>query len=315
MLFLSKSGKISEGGDDVEYKKTVLKRDFSVEDVISVHYFEYAVDFAFSGELHDFWELVYADKNELVITADTKEIVLPQGSMFLHQPMEFHNVRGNGVNAPNSVIVSFSSHDKELYDLAGRPLACTEAEKTFLAGIIDEAVNAFSTPLGDPYTTELIRRDESAFGCEQLISHCLEALFISLIRRFHREKESDENEKEMHRRRKDEERLRQICDFLWENIEKELSSADIQKQFFISESSLQKLFQHKVGCGVMQHFQRMKIDRAKELIREKKMNFSEISHKLSYSSIHYFSRRFKSVTGMTPSEYAASIQAISLSNK
>ena len=298
----------------MEYKKTVLKRDFSVEDIISVHYFEYAVDFAFSGELHDFWELVYADKNELVITADTKEIVLPQGSMFLHQPMEFHNVRGNGVNAPNSVIVSFSSHDKELYDLAGRPLACTEVEKTFLAGIIDEAVNAFSTPLGDPYTTELIRRGDPAFGCEQLISHRLEALFISLIRRFHRETSSDEIEKEMYRRRKDEERLRQICDFLWENIEKELSSADIQKQFFISESSLQKLFQHKVGCGVMQHFQRMKIDRAKELIREKKMNFSEISQELSYSSIHYFSRRFKSVTGMTPSEYAASIKAISLTN-
>jgi len=298
----------------VEYKKTVLKQDFSIEDVISVHYFEYAVDFAFSGELHDFWELVYADKNELVITADTKEILLPQGSMFLHQPMEFHNVRGNGVNAPNSVIVSFSSHAKELYELAGRPLPCTETEKTFLAGIIDEAVNAFSTPLGDPYTTELIRREDAAFGCEQLISYRLEALFISLIRRFHRENVEEETEKEMHRRRKDEERLHQICDFLRENIEKELSSADIQKQFFISESSLQKLFQHKVGCGVMQHFQRMKIDRAKGLIREKKLNFSEISHKLSYSSIHYFSRRFKSVTGMTPSEYAASIKAISLSS-
>ena len=38
----------------MEYKKTVLKRDFEISDVISVHYFEYTVDFAFSGELHDF---------------------------------------------------------------------------------------------------------------------------------------------------------------------------------------------------------------------------------------------------------------------
>lgn len=299
----------------MEYTKTVLKRDFSVEDVISVHYFEYAVDFAFSGELHNFWELVYADKNELVITADTKEILLPQGSMFLHQPMEFHNVRGNGINAPNSVIIAFSSPSKELYELAGRILPCSELEKNLLAGIIDEAVNAFSTPLGDPYTTKLIRRTDAAFGCEQLISHRLESFFISLVRRYHCENAAEEDERELHRRRKDEERLRQICDFLRENVEKELSSADIQKRFFISESSLQKLFQHKVGCGVMQHFQRMKIDRAKELIREKKLNFSEISHKLSYSSIHYFSRRFKAVTGMTPSEYASSIQSISLSSK
>lgn len=297
----------------MDYKKTVLKKQFLVEDVISVHYFEYAVDFAFSGELHDFWELVYADKNELVITADTKEILLPQGALFLHQPMEFHNVRGNGVNAPNSVIVAFSSPSKELYELAGRPLPCSDGERGLLAGIIDEAVNAFSSPLGDPYTTELVRREEAPFGCEQLISHRLEALFISLIRRYHSEGADTESEKEIHRRRKDEERLRQICDYLKENIEKDLSSVDIQKHFFISESSLQKLFQHKVGCGMMQHFQRMKIDRAKELIREKKLNFSEISTKLSYSSIHYFSRRFKSVTGMTPSEYATSIKSISLS--
>ena len=93
----------------MEYKKTVLKRDFEITDVISVHYFEYTVDFAFSGELHDFWEFVYADKNELIITASNKEIILPQGTMFLHKPMEFHNVRGNGTHAPNSVILSFSS--------------------------------------------------------------------------------------------------------------------------------------------------------------------------------------------------------------
>ena len=44
----------SIGGSGMEYKKTVLKRDFEISDVISVHYFEYTVDFAFSGELHDF---------------------------------------------------------------------------------------------------------------------------------------------------------------------------------------------------------------------------------------------------------------------
>jgi YesN/AraC family two-component response regulator len=55
----------------------------------------------------------------------------------------------------------------------------------------------------------------------------------------------------------------------------------------------------------------MKIDRAKEMIREKKYNFSEISERLSFSSIHYFSRRFKLITGMTPSEYAASVKSMS----
>ncbi len=295
----------------MDYKKTVLKREFHVDDVISVHYFEYAVDFAFSGELHDFWEFVYADKNELVITADTKQVIIPQGSMFIHKPMEFHNVCGNGQNAPNSVIVAFSSDSRELYDIAGKILTCNEAERSLLAGIIAEASEAFSTPLGDPYTEELIRRDKALFGCEQLVLMRLEALFISLIRRYQKnEMNSPVDEKDATKRRKDEVRLRQICSFMLDNVEKDLSSRDIQKQFFISESSLQKLFQHKVGCGAIQHFQRMKIDRAKELIREKKLNFSEISERLSFSPIHYFSRRFKAITGMTPSEYASSVKSI-----
>ena len=41
------------------------------------------------------------------------------------------------------------------------------------------------------------------------------------------------------------------------------------------------------------------------------MNFTQISETLGYSSIHYFSRQFKKLTNMTPSEYASSIKALS----
>jgi len=299
----------------MNYKKTVLSHPMSVDDIVSVHYFEYTVDFSFSGELHDFWELVYADRNELLITADTREIVLPQGSIFLHKPMEFHNVRGNGVKAPNSVIVAFSSSSPELYEISGQILSCTEREKGFLAEIVEEASATFSTPLGDPYTEELVRKEPTPFGSEQMIGMQLESLFISLIRRNRMRGEVQIGERDNAQRKKDEVRLRQICDYFLENIEKPLASSDVQKKFFISESSLQKLFQNKVGCGAMQHFQRMKIDRAKEMIREKKYNFSEISDRLSFSSIHYFSRRFKLITGMTPSEYASSVRSISVLKK
>ena len=54
----------------------------------------------------------------------------------------------------------------------------------------------------------------------------------------------------------------------------------------------------------------MKIDFAKQLIRENDMNFTQISDFLGYSSIHYFSRQFKRSTGMTPSEYVSSIRAL-----
>ena len=44
------------------------------------------------------------------------------------------------------------------------------------------------------------------------------------------------------------------------------------------------------------------------------MNFTQISAHLGYTSIHYFSRQFKKIVGMTPSEYASSVKAIAEGN-
>jgi len=71
---------------------------------------------------------------------------------------------------------------------------------------------------------------------------------------------------------------------------------------------LQHLIREQKGCGVIELFCRMKTDQAKLLIRENSLNFTEIANTLGYSSIHYFSRQFKKITGMTPSEYSGSIK-------
>ena len=63
--------------------------------------------------------------------------------------------------------------------------------------------------------------------------------------------------------------------------------------------------------GAMDFFSRLKIAYARQLIRENQMNFTQISEFLGYSSIHYFSRQFKKISGMTPTEYITSIKALS----
>lgn len=76
-------------------------------------------------------------------------------------------------------------------------------------------------------------------------------------------------------------------------------------------SQLQRIFRSQCGCGIIEYFSQLKIQRAKELIRENTLNFTQIADYLGYTSIHYFSRQFKKITGMTPSDYALSIKALS----
>ena len=52
-----------------------------------------------------------------------------------------------------------------------------------------------------------------------------------------------------------------------------------------------------------------KIGEAKRLIREDKLNFTQISDVLCFDNPHYFSTVFKRVTNMTPSEYKNSVKS------
>jgi quercetin dioxygenase-like cupin family protein len=76
----------------MSFVKTVLNQYFEIDSVVTVHYFEFACDYIYEGEAHDFWEFVYVDKGELENMADDKGFKLKQGEMIFHKPNEFHNL-------------------------------------------------------------------------------------------------------------------------------------------------------------------------------------------------------------------------------
>ncbi len=283
----------------MEYFKTHLICPLNVDGIYTVHYFEYAKDFAYSGEMHDFWELVYADKKNLLITAGAQEVELEAGQIYLHKPNEFHNIRCDGKRAANSVIISFDCNSPELFSVAGQVITVDEDERRFIGNVVKESRSAFSTRLGDPYISVMEKADDGSFCCEQLIKLNLEMLLISLIR-------SNENKKAP-AIKKNSTILAEITDYLTENVENKVTFEDVVKRFNLSSSVLKKIFREQVGCGVMDYFTRLKIDRAKEMIREEKYNFTEISEKLEFNNSQYFTTVFKRVSGMTPSEYAKSV--------
>ena len=64
------------------------------------------------------------------------------------------------------------------------------------------------------------------------------------------------------------------------------------------------------NTGAINYFHQLKIETAKQQIRSGRLNFTQISAGLGYQSVQYFSRQFKNLTGMTPTEYSSSIKAL-----
>ncbi len=296
----------------MNYKSVKLQDTITIQNIYSIHYFEYMCDFSFPGESHDFWEFLCVDKGEVNVLADKKPHVLKKGEIIFHKPNEFHNVNSNGLIAPNLVVISFSCASPSMSFFEEKVLQISDSERLLLAQIIQEAKHVFDGRLDDPYQEELIKAKQPAFAGEQLIRLYLEQLLIQLIRRYTIGIPSQNTLLVKSIKQKaDGELFEQIQKYMETHIRETLTIEQICKNNSIGRSQLQKLFRSKSGYGAIEYFSRLKVDLAKQMIRENHYNFTQIADALGFSSIHYFSRQFKQITGMTPSEYASSIKALS----
>lgn len=291
----------------MKYVKTILKEEITVKKIVSIHYFEFAKDYIFEGEKHDFWEMVYVDRGEIEVMADTNGYRLRQSEIIFHKPNEFHNLWANGNIAPNVIVVAFECNSKAMDAFKNRIAAVHDFEKNLLAQIVKESRAAFSGYRLDPGYA-LKRKPEAAFGSEQMIKINIEYFLLSLERRAAGLK-SESRLSSAVKERSDEDSVNKIITYLNENIGKDLKFDDIRRYSMLCKTSLSSTFKIRTGYSVMEYFRMLKIEEAKKIIREEKLNFTEIAQRLGYQSIHYFSRQFKNIANMSPSEYALSVKA------
>ena len=287
---------------------TVMSRDIAVDAIVTVHYLEHAKNYVFQGESHDFWELVYVDKGSLTAVAEDVTYELAQGQMLFHRPNEFHKLSANGTVAPNLVIVSFVSHSEAMAFFEHRVVFATQRQRDLLSQLVREAGQAFSCPLGDPHLPQMTCAADAPFGAQQLVQLSLEALLIDMIRVGGATDERPRVASSV-KQRADNELTERVIRYMDDNLCNNLSFSAICVFSAQSATNLKTIFKSVTGMGVMEYYRYLKIERAKQLLREGNGNITQIADRLGYTSVHYFSRHFKQSTGMTPREYTLSVQA------
>lgn len=296
------------------YIRTKLKKEIEIDSIITLHYFEYMKDFVFKGEAHNFWEFLYVDHGTVSVCADDTWMTLNTGDIIFHRPNEFHAIKSIGKNSPNLVAISFISDSPAMEFFIQKHFTLTGEERSLISHIISEGRKTFSTPIHIPSVEQVILKEETPFASAQLIILYLELFLITAVRNHtdeaHEIKKTPFSMDSPGTRSVKQERLENILQYMEFHICEQLKISDICNTFSISRSSLQALFHDKLKCGVIDHFNAMKIQRAKDIIRDGNMNFTEIAYFLSYSSLPYFSKQFRAATGMSPSEYASSVKGM-----
>ncbi|MBP1988503.1 AraC family transcriptional regulator [Paenibacillus eucommiae] len=281
-----------------------LREQLIVNDIYTCFYFELSNRQNFSGESHDFWEMVYMDKGEVNANTESGYYRLHQGNILIHSPNEYHQLESTGNQAPNLFIITFRCDNEAMTFFDEHKLfRIGHVEHAVLTQLMKESLHSFALNM-----FPINPRQDAPFASEQLFKTYLEQLLILIIRNGRPDKQraallstTKENQNAQ--------LSKQIIAYLEQNLSNKMTLDSLCAQFGISRTQMNILFKRTVGIGIITYVNRSKIEHAKKYIREEIYNLTEISNLLGYSSVHYFSRHFKKMVGMTPSEYTRTIKA------
>lgn len=288
--------------ETTHYVRHPIHQDIQVEDLVTIHYFEYGKDYKYLGESHDFWEIMYADRGSISVKCDEMDHRLSRGEMILLPPNSFHDLRSDNTAPSNAFIISFTESGGALAPLGGRIFRLTPPMKDLIRLILQEGKTAFVLPMPKLCRDRLQPRPDAPFGGEQLVKIWLEQLLILLCR------EAAAPGGTEVRTRYDGDIANRVLFLLQENLYGQLTLSDITASLGYGKTYLSNIFKRVYGQSIMDRYMALKIDEAKYLLREGSMSVSQISDRLGFSSPQYFSKRFSKYVKMSPRQYASSVR-------
>ena len=290
-----------------KFTRISFDKIFNVEKIITLFYMEMSKNFQYDGEAHDFWEMVYIDKGQMVCTADKNRFLLKSGEMTFHKPNEYHNLSGDNQAAPNVSILTFECKSRAMKHFEGKIFRLSPEEKTMLSRLFEEGMATYRlVDEHDPLIQDMIQLEGAPYGSSQMVKNLLEIFLIMLCRN------TDVVSKRTRRSYVIDGvdvpyQVKEILDYLQSNVYGRITVQDVATKLGKSESTVKQLFAGYRKDGIIKYYNCLKIKEARRLIREGNYNMTQIADLLHFDNPQYFSKCFKAYCNMTPREYKASI--------
>lgn len=271
---------------DNPFNYSNISSSLDISEIYTKFYQEKGTNYNFSGEKHSYWELTYVDKGELLTTIDGVSYHLKQGDLIFYAPMQFHTQSTFEKISSSYLTINFKMNFNHADLLCNKIFSLKRDSYFIVTRLIEELSNdnLYSNDLSLCYLKQLIiqmlRLDNSHFHSKPT-THM---------------QQTYENEL-----------LNDILLYIDDNIYEKISVSTLCDHFCISTSMLHSLFRKNMNNTAKNYINELKLSKSKELIRNSTHTLSEISEMLGFSSIHYFSKKFKLYFNISPTEYSKSI--------
>ena len=98
-------------------------------------------------------------------------------------------------------------------------------------------------------------------------------------------------------------RLQRVTEYIQQNLDKDLSLAELAGAVYMSPYHFARLFKRSTGMPPHRFVIRQRIDRARACLATPDLPIAEISRMVGFRTASHFSTVFRRVTGVTPGGY------------
>ena len=97
--------------------------------------------------------------------------------------------------------------------------------------------------------------------------------------------------------------VRMIKEYIGEHYSENITLNDIADIVFLNPAYLSAMFKKETGQTLTQYLIDVRIDKAKEMLRNPERTIGEIACMVGYQDERHFSKLFSKMTGVKPTEY------------
>lgn len=103
--------------------------------------------------------------------------------------------------------------------------------------------------------------------------------------------------------------ISKVTEYIQEHYaETDLSIARIADSVYLTPTYLSAVFKKQTGLTIGQYLLGIRVERAKQKMKDPQLKFYQISEQVGYADANYFAKIFKKMTGMTLTEYKESLR-------
>lgn len=270
----------------IVYKK--IEPSFYVKEIYAYYHQTKPPQYEFQGETLQYWELTYVDRGNLEMTIDNQTHQLNAFDLIISAPGQFHSQKVTTKRQCTYLTIIFELSIKDHPQLKNHIFKYNYQ----IRDILKEFIRFTNTEEFNPDYNDILIGSLNTLLARLLV--------IEL------EPNTKNQNKSPQHRNFENKMLTTITKYMEQNIYSPLMIDDICRQFGISRTTLQNLFQSELNISPKLYINNLRLDIAKVLLRESKYTVSEISSALGFSSIQYFSKKFKKRFKINPREYAKS---------